>query len=115
LHQRKKELSMVTYRIADMTCGHCAGTIARALAGVDKGARVEVDVARKLVSVTSGAPEDELAEAIREAGYTPEKVPPAPREQPVSGSGCGCGCGPRAASAVAVPQSMASSSKSCCG
>lgn len=101
---------MVTYRIADMTCGHCAGTIARALAGVDKGARVEVDVARKLVSVTSGAPEDELAEAIREAGYTPEKVRPAPREQSVSGSGCGCGCGPRAASAVAVPQSTASSS-----
>ena len=106
---------MLTLRISDMTCGHCASTIARAVAGVDKGARVEFDIPGKLVSVTSTADDSELIEAIQEAGYTPEKMGPAPVDRPRSGPGCGCGCGPREASAVDVAQPADASGNACCG
>jgi copper chaperone len=105
---------MLTLRIRDMTCGHCASTIARAVAGVDKSARVEVDILGKLVSVTSTADDGELIEAIQEAGYTPEKASPAPAARPRTGSGCGCGCGPRAASPVDVAQRADASGDACC-
>lgn len=106
---------MITLRISDMTCGRCAGTIARAVAGVDKGARVEVDIPRKLVDIRSIAPEGELMEAIHEAGYTPERVTAASADEAGTGVGCGCGCGPRAAAPVDVAQAVAPQAKSCCG
>lgn len=87
---------MITFRIPDMTCGHCASTIARAVASIDKDARVEVSIPQKLVSVTSTAAESELAEAIQEAGYTTEKLTaPPPRAARAAG---GCCCGTRKAS-----------------
>ncbi|MCC7286158.1 MAG: heavy-metal-associated domain-containing protein, partial [Burkholderiaceae bacterium] len=36
---------MLAYRVEDMTCGHCASTITRAVRDVDAGAKVEVDIA----------------------------------------------------------------------
>jgi copper chaperone len=106
---------MVTFRISDMTCGHCASTIARAIASVDKGARIEVDIPRKLVSVTSASDEGELAEAIQEAGYTPQRLESATATPAPSGRGCGCGCGPGAVPPVYVAQAAESAKGSCCG
>jgi len=62
---------MVTFRIPDMTCGHCASAIARAVASVASQARLDVSIPDKLVRITGDAAQAELAEAIREAGYTP--------------------------------------------
>lgn len=104
---------MVTFRVPDMTCGHCASTIARAVATVDKGARLEVSVPEKLVSITSPAAEAEFAEAIREAGYTAEKVDAAPA-QPAKSPG-GCCCGSRRAAPVDAGQAAAGDGNSCCG
>ncbi|WP_230983079.1 heavy-metal-associated domain-containing protein [Inquilinus limosus] len=42
----------LSFRVEDMTCGHCAGTIKGAIEGSIPGARVEADPVRKLVSVT---------------------------------------------------------------
>ena len=106
---------MATFRISDMTCGHCAGTISRAIAGVDPDARVAVDIPGKRVSVTSAAADDALMQAIRAAGYTPEKQSPAPSTRSPSGAGCGCGCGPRNASRVDLPQSAPLPKGGCCG
>ena len=50
---------MVTFRVPDMTCGHCASAIARAVAAVDRAARIDVTVADKLVSIASGAADAE--------------------------------------------------------
>src|SRR5215217_5080071 len=106
---------MVTFRISDMTCGHCAGSISRAIAGVDPDARVAVDIPRQRVTVTSAATDEALMQAIRQAGYTPQKQVAAPSTRPPSGSGCGCGCRPRKAARVDLPQSTASSKGPCCG
>ena len=65
---------MIEFRVADMTCGHCASTITRAVRDVDPGARVEVDLRAQRVRIeAASAARAELREAIAEAGYTPEE------------------------------------------
>ena len=62
----------VVFTVADMTCGHCAGTIKSAFADKLPGTVVDIDVAAKQVRV---AFDGKIAAAIiTEAGYTPEPV-----------------------------------------
>lgn len=66
---------MIAFEVNDMTCGHCVGTITKALQGADKDAKVTIDLARHLVMVESArADARTLGEAIAEAGYTPVPV-----------------------------------------
>ena len=62
---------MIELTVKDMTCGHCASTIARAVKDVDAAGRCEVDLEAKRVRITSDHPAQEFVEAIQEAGYTP--------------------------------------------
>ena len=94
-----------------MACGHCAGTITKALTTIDEAARVEIDVPEKLVAVTSTAARAELAEAIRKAGYSPELVQAAPARQAAAS---GCCCGTRKAASVDADQRAAPTGSSCC-
>lgn len=63
---------MTDFIVNDMTCGHCASSITRAVKEVDSGARCEIDLGKKQVRVTSGKPAAQFLEAIQEAGYTPQ-------------------------------------------
>ena len=63
---------MIEFKVEDMTCGHCASAITRAVKEVDGAARCEVDLAAKRVRVASTRPAEEFREAIAEAGYTPQ-------------------------------------------
>ena len=66
---------MISFQVNDMSCGHCVSTITKAIRAVDQGAKVEVDLASHRVQIELGeADADELAEAIRDAGYTPVAV-----------------------------------------
>lgn len=68
---------MITFEVNDMTCGHCVGTINKALKAADKDAKVTIDLASRRVQVEPAAADaEELAQAIEDAGYTP--VPLAP-------------------------------------
>lgn len=100
---------MVTFRVEDMTCGHCAGKITRAIASVDSGAQVEVNIPRKLVRVASSAPEAGLVSAIAQAGYTVSRVEEVAAADPKPASG-GCCCGTRTAAASEPVRQT-----SCCG
>lgn len=62
---------MIELKVEDMTCGHCASTIARTVAEVDAQGRCEIDVRGKTVRIESALPAADFVEAIREAGYTP--------------------------------------------
>ncbi len=62
----------LSFRVEDMTCGHCAGTIKGAIEGSIPGAKVEADPVRKLVIVTGATDQAQVAGLIAEAGYTPE-------------------------------------------
>jgi copper chaperone len=80
---------MQTFRVEDMTCGHCASTITKAVRAVDASAKVEVDLGQHLVRIEpTEANGQELSDAIAEAGYTPVAVPAA--ELKKAGGCCGC-------------------------
>mmetsp|Transcript_60341 Transcript_60341/g.148439 ORF Transcript_60341/g.148439 Transcript_60341/m.148439 type:complete len:98 (+) Transcript_60341:201-494(+) len=69
------EIAMITFEVNDMTCGHCVSTITKALKATDKDATVQIDLATHRVQVEPfSADAEELAEAIKDAGYTPVPV-----------------------------------------
>lgn len=86
---------MITFRVDDMTCGHCVSTITRAVAATAADAKVTADLARHLVTIEASEGEAQaLAEAIAEAGYTPVPVAAgASSREGAKAGGCGCGGG----------------------
>lgn len=62
---------MIEFKVEDMTCGHCASTITKAVKGVDAAGRCEVDLNTKRVFIDSDKPSDAFRDAIEQAGYTP--------------------------------------------
>ena len=82
---------MIAFQVNDMTCGHCASTITKAVKATDKDAKVTIDLAKHLVTVEpTEADAQELREAITEAGYTPLPVEAGNREVVANGPSC-CG------------------------
>jgi copper chaperone len=52
-----------------MNCGHCTQAITKAIAGLDPQAKVDTDIPKQTVTVTSGLDRKKLSEAIVDAGY----------------------------------------------
>jgi copper chaperone len=84
---------MIAFEVNDMTCGHCVSTITKALKVTDKDAKVRIDLATHRVEVeATSADADELADAIKDAGYTPVSIQAtSPTTRKPVGSCCG-GC-----------------------
>lgn len=61
----------ISFRVEDMTCGHCAGTIKQAVESKVPGTSVTADPGSKLVSVQGSADVAAIRSAITAAGYTP--------------------------------------------
>ena len=57
--------------VKDMTCGHCAGVITKAVRYVDAQAKVDIDVATRTVRIESAHGTADFLSAIQAAGYTP--------------------------------------------
>ena len=64
---------MATITVPDMTCHHCAGTITKAVTGVDGVKDIFADPVTKKVEVNldDDARLDAVVKAIEEAGYSP--------------------------------------------
>lgn len=62
---------MIELNLPDMTCGHCASTVAKTVAFVDPAAKVDVDLQTKLVKIESSEDRKDFAEALTDAGYPP--------------------------------------------
>jgi copper chaperone len=60
------------FAVNDMSCEHCVGSVRKALEDAFPGAPVRVDLATHRAEFVGDAAKG--AEAIREAGYTPEPV-----------------------------------------
>ena len=65
---------MIEFQVNDMTCGHCAGVITKAVKSVDAAAHIDIDVPGKRVRVQETTRVQAIETAIREAGYTPVRV-----------------------------------------
>ena len=82
---------MIAFEVKDMTCGHCVGTITKALKIADQDAKVTIDLAQHLVVIEpAAAGEDELRAVIVKAGYQPVQVAAAASQLPDRPSPC-CG------------------------
>lgn len=57
--------------IKDMTCGHCAGVVTKAVKEVDTAAHVTVDLETRIVRIESSREAGEFLSSIQEAGYSP--------------------------------------------
>ncbi len=62
---------MIHITVHDMTCGHCASRITKAVRETDAAARCEIDLSAKQVRIASAEPAGAFVSAIAEAGYTP--------------------------------------------
>lgn len=62
---------MIEFTVNDMTCGHCASSITRAVKDVDSASRCEVDLGAKKVRIQSSHPAAEFKAALEDAGFTP--------------------------------------------
>jgi copper chaperone CopZ len=65
-------MSIQTYAVEGMTCGHCAAAVSREVGAVAGVTDTAVDVTAKRLTVTAdGEPDDSaIAAAVAEAGYT---------------------------------------------
>jgi copper chaperone len=59
------------FEVQDMTCGGCANAITRAVTAADPGARLDIDVAAKLVKVESAQGAERVQAIIEAAGFHP--------------------------------------------
>ena len=62
---------MIELSVPDMTCGHCASSITRAVKDVDAQGTCDVDLRERKVRIRSARPAEAFVAAIAEAGYTP--------------------------------------------
>ncbi len=68
---------MTSFQVNDMTCNHCVKSITTSVHTVAPEANILCDVSEHIVTV-SGTYDDKLVEkAIKEAGYTPVRLPAA--------------------------------------
>ena len=64
---------MLEFTVRDMTCGHCVGTVTKAVKGVEPQASVDIDLEHHLVRIDGASNAQAVESAIRDAGYTPER------------------------------------------
>ncbi|MBN9434334.1 MAG: heavy-metal-associated domain-containing protein [Bosea sp.] len=60
---------MLKLNVPDMTCGHCAGVVEKAVRAVDPAATVTVDLSSKLVTIDTAVSIAAVSGAIQQAGY----------------------------------------------
>lgn len=65
---------MLKLKVEDMSCGHCAATVEKAVKGVDPAASVDVDLVSGVVSVETAADKAQISDAVRSAGYPNEAL-----------------------------------------
>lgn len=65
-------ISGVRFKVVDMTCGHCAGTIRKALEQTMPGTPIAISLETNEVTVAGDAASAERA--IRLAGYEPQLI-----------------------------------------
>lgn len=64
-------MSKTEIKIQGMTCGHCAMSITNEIATIEGVSAVKVDhVAGNAIVESDGVTNEQLAEAVAEAGYT---------------------------------------------
>lgn len=64
----------LSFSVEDMTCGHCAGTIKKAIETNLPGAQVDADPQTRIVAVRGASDAATVRSLIAAAGYTPSET-----------------------------------------
>lgn len=62
---------MIEFTLPDMTCGHCASVVSKALTQADPACAISIDLSTQTVRVRSIEDRQTLQDALFEAGYPP--------------------------------------------
>jgi len=82
------EMEIINLSVKGMSCGHCTGTVDKALRGMDGVREVDVNLeAGVAVVFGNGLDIPALIAAVVESGFEAEQITATP------GGGCGCNCG----------------------
>ncbi len=65
---------MIRFQVNDMTCGHCAATITKAVKALDAAAQIDIDLTAHLVQIESVKLPQQIEAAIRDAGFSPHSA-----------------------------------------
>ncbi len=65
---------MIRFQVNDMTCGHCAATITKAVKALDAAAQIDIDLTAHLVQIESAKLPQQIEAAIRDAGFSPHSA-----------------------------------------
>ena len=65
---------MYQLKIEDMSCGHCASLVTKAVKSVDPSARIDIDLGTRQVLVDSRCELADISDALAEAGYPAKPV-----------------------------------------
>jgi copper chaperone len=57
------------FEVPDMSCGHCAGVITKAVQQLDPDAMISIDLPGKKVTVEAAQDRQTVAQALTDAGY----------------------------------------------
>lgn len=60
---------MLTLNVPDMTCGHCAGMVTKAIRSVDAGVEIGVDLKTQTVTIAARSDPAAFTQALEAAGY----------------------------------------------
>ncbi|MBR7637061.1 heavy-metal-associated domain-containing protein [Janthinobacterium lividum] len=60
---------MYQLQVENMSCGHCVGSVTKAVQAIDPAAQVQIVLASKRVTVESSSELGAISAAIVEAGY----------------------------------------------
>ena len=60
---------MTKLTVPDMSCGHCAGVITKALKDLDQGASIAFDMPAREIDIDTQVPLDAVVAALADAGY----------------------------------------------
>ena len=65
---------MQSFNIPEMTCGHCKETVEKAILGLDKSAKVVIDLDAHNVDVVTQATATAIIATLKSAGYEAEAI-----------------------------------------
>ena len=60
---------MMTLKVPDMSCGHCAGVITKAIKALDQDAQIGFDMHNQMVQVQTSRKQMAIIDALAAAGY----------------------------------------------
>lgn len=63
---------MYTFNVPKMRCGSCVNSIKNAVKKLDDEAKVEADISTKTVKIETTLSQQEIVNAMTDAGYQPE-------------------------------------------